>query len=118
AFAGDLAQGVAAVGAAQEVLDRARGELATIARALDLLERVPARAQPRDDAHVGGGGGRPAAVVAGHEPLRDPAADGTRRDAGAGRHLTQRQLAGLAGAGVRGLSHERGRAAAFPWGAV
>ena len=93
--AGDLAHRVAGLGAPQEVLDRPDRQLAGVAGVLDLLERVPAGAQPRDDPHVGGCGQRPVSVVAGDEALLDPAPDGPGRDARRGRLPVERQLAPL-----------------------
>ncbi len=93
---------VAGTGAAQQVLDRTDRELAVVAGLLDLRERVPASAQPRHDAHVGGSRGRPAeAAHSRDQPPGHPAPDRALRDAGARGDLRERQLAGLARRGHR-----------------
>jgi hypothetical protein len=66
--------------AIEHVVDVAVGEPALVTRALDLLERVAAVAQPRDDSRMGNRGARPfaAAVHLGDDPLTRPAAQRVR----------------------------------------
>ena len=68
----------AAVDRREQVLDVAEGEPAGLAGAADLLQRVAALAQARDDAGVGGGGRRPAAVVLRDHALVAPTAAASR----------------------------------------
>ena len=66
--------------AVEHVLDVAVGEPALVTRALDLLERVAAVAQPRDDPRMGHRGARPfaAAVHLGDDAVTRPAAQRVR----------------------------------------
>src|SRR5439155_2355530 len=100
-----LPERVAALRAAQEILERARGQLAVIAGPLYLLERVSTRAQARDHAYIRRRRRGPATVIAGHQSPRDPASDGPGRYARARRDVCQRQLAGLVLATIVGLVH-------------
>ncbi len=62
----------------------------------DLLDRVPALAQPRQRcAPVRGRRRRPHAFVLGHQPILHPAPTVAGRDAGAHRHLGERRLVGI-----------------------
>ncbi len=118
ALARHLAQRVARLGAAQQVLDRPDRQLAVVAGALDLLQRVPARAQASDHAHVRSRRRRPAALIARHETLLHPAFDRRHRHAGAHGHLRERRLGRLARRILRGFSHSKATRRAFPFPAV
>src|SRR5205823_14212593 len=81
------------VGLGEEVLDVAEGEPAGLRRAADLLQRVAALAQPRDEPRLRGGLLRPAPVGALRDEARAlPPAQGLGRHAGAPRDLRRGEL--------------------------
>ena len=64
----------------EEVLHEPVGEAPGLRRLADLVQRVPALAQARDDPGVGERGRRPAILRQRHEPLAGPAAQRGGRD--------------------------------------
>ena len=82
--------------AREQVLGVRERQAPGLAGLADLVERVPAVAQPGDDPRVRRHRRGPPAVVAGDEPLVGPAPQGLRRDAGMAGDLGERQLLGHA----------------------
>ncbi len=78
ALLGGLLQRACLAARREEVLHEAVGEPAGLRRGPDLVQRVPALAQARDDARVGERRRRPAVVGQRHQPLSGPAAKRVR----------------------------------------
>ena len=85
---GRLVERVRALVRREDLLDEAEGQAPALDRLTDLLERVAALAQARDDARLGDRRGRPAPVArVRHEAVLRPARERLRGDAGAARRL-------------------------------
>jgi hypothetical protein len=76
----------------EQLLHVSEGEPAVLAGLLDVVQRMPLLAQPRDDPGVGRGRARPAAAVVGDHPGVAPAPQRARGDPGLARGFGQRYL--------------------------
>ena len=101
ALGGGLIQRVGLSRGREQVLDIGERQRPTLARAVDLLQRVAAVAQAGDDPRVRGGRQGPAAVVLWDQAVAGPSPQGCRRDARAAGRLGERDLA-HAGVGCSG----------------
>ena len=101
---GGLLQRARLAAGREEVLHEAVGEPAGLRRGPDLVQRVPALAQARDDARVGERRGRPAVVRQRHEALSGPAAERVRGDVELASDLGESHLEKDKAAGPRSWS--------------
>ncbi len=85
-----LREGVRPVGAREHVLHVAEGQATALGRLAQGLQRIPAVAQPGDDAGVGHRRRRPAVVAQGDDLVAHPAAQGRGLDVDLRRNLRER----------------------------